>query len=531
MGTILNSTDTDMPVNCPVGQFPDTPAEPLVKKGNRIIKKGNRITPPSANGSEESSKNLPGDAENCGLLDSSTQVDQRQGEFPKPFHGRLYTAIPERLEAPQSMPGNAPARAPISRGDLWERVIGRSVGRDTWIDGQARARRLREQSDDIVRRLENGNIGGRQSRNATTLVGLCTGRADRVSEYRNSNLIPVQQTKNVHDMLRHVRHYVDSTSKKQLRMMVISNGWVPLDQYRETHKGFARRLSRLIADPKFRDAGLEAVFFNIENTINRSPDGVPMLNQHAHLLIRSRRRLGGPRWAELMAWVRGRFPKGYAHDSALTNPAECVKYVFKWGEVEGLTDPELADLFHQTYRLKFFHPVGAIREYRNELKRRGLKLVQVPGHDDRWVWRTISKRCPGTASEESEGDHEADPGQSAMTLLMMQEGDPAKRKGPDANQIIGITMPMPKFSPRFEPCLIVQNYNGDFGDLLTLPHVRALANKARAIWDGREECKPPSSIKDTTTTTVPATGASWEGLLGVPPPSIDDVMARWNNIY
>lgn len=366
-----------------------------------------------------------------------------------------------------------------STGELWEHTIGLEVDRTSWLEGQSRDSILKEQSEDIARRLESQGINAYQSENNTTLVGLCSGDTEKTSSYRNSNMIPVQQSKNVHNMMKDLQFHADnSRNKKQLRMLVVSNGWVSLADYNSEHRAFTRRISKFAADPNTRANGIEVVYYNVENTIHRI-DGVPYLNMHAHILIKSTRKLGPNNWQSFINWVKSRFPKGYVNDSRLRNVKECVKYVFKPCEFELLTDKELAELFHQQFKLKFFHPLGEIKELRKKMKKDGLKLVRMPtGRPDEWKWHMMPKA-------------KANPKQDR------------NNSGCTKNIVLAVTNPMPKFSPRREPCIVVTNYDGNFEGLIKHRNLSDLREQAMRTWRAR------ASMKHTTTTTVRKTSRGY----------------------
>jgi hypothetical protein len=370
--------------------------------------------------------------------------------------------------------------AEIANSVVWERVVGRPIDRGAFIDSQSRARQLLEQSKDVVRRLEAEGIPGRAAE-PVHLVGICTGLSEPAVQFRNSNLIPTVQAKNVHDMLRDVRFVVETTSRKQLRMAVVSNGWQPLDSYREEHKRFTRLLSRFAAAKELDAWGIEILFYNVENTVQRDAGGAPMLNQHSHLLIRSRQRLGAKRWTAFLDWARSRFPKGYFHDAGrVVDPAECVKYAFKPAELDALTSAEFAELFRQTYRLKFFQPIGELRAMRRELKERRMKLVQVPAwfgatREER-VWAVVAK-APVEAKQEKNDS------------------------GSSSNVIVGMTLPQPRFSVHAEPCLIVKGWTGDIDELVRARQLVPLVEKARRYWDRNVAAAAAASMGHTTTTT------------------------------
>jgi len=427
----------------------------------------------------------------------------------------------------------------ITSGEIWETMIGLEVARDTFLDNQIKARELRDQSDALVSRLERMGIQGRTPRGETAVVGLVTGEAERATDYRNCNLIPAQQSKNVHDMLRHVRFLTDVTKTGRLRMLVVSGGWCPIDEYRKHHKAHTRRMSKFASHPKLKSLGISIEYYNVENTIHRDASGTAMMNMHSHVLYRCDRHLG-KKWGEFLEFGGGFFPKRYVNDSKIKKPNEAVKYVFKPSELEALKDVELAELFMQIVGgrekvddetgevlcrpgpdgelvailegpLKFFHPLGEMRRFRSELRANGQKLILVPTKDDRWIWRVTEKK---TREERPESDG-----------------------GRTENIVVAITRPMPKFTPRMEPCLIVDNYNGDFAALIHSNHLEESVSDARAIYQGRmkedavraaneslrgnPEDAPARSapMKHTTTTTVPKRDAKTRLKHRPPPPS------------
>jgi len=369
-----------------------------------------------------------------------------------------------------------------STGELWKKTIGEEIDRNSWFEGQSRDRLLKEQSEDMARRLESQGINAYQKENNTTVIGLCTGIVEKTLAFRNSNMIPIMQSKNIHDMLKHVKYFADKSNKKQLRMLVASNGWVQLTEYREHHKAFTRHISKFAADPVVKAHSVEVVYYNVENTIKRL-DGVPHLNMHTHILIRSTRRLGSKKWKNFMNWAKSRFPKGYVHDERIHNVSECVKYVFKPSEFNELTNTELAELFEQTFRLKFFHPLGEIKSFRKKLKEDGLKLVKMPtGKANDWKWHVMPKAKANASQKRNDS-------------------------GYTDNIVMAVTNPMPKFSNRREPCLIVRNYTGDFEALLSHRKISDLKDQAMQIWRAR------ASMKHTTTTTVRKTSRGYSQLI------------------
>lgn len=420
----------------------------------------------------------------------------------------------------------------ITDKEVWASLVGREVNRDTFLDSQVRARQLREQSEEIVERLERCGLKGRSGRDAVSIIGLVSGQVERATDFRNCNIIPVQQSRNVHDMLKHVRYLMDTTPKKScLRMLVVSGGWCRYDEYRKHHKAQTRRMSKFAAHPKLKEFGIAVQFYNVENTIHRDDDAA-MLNLHSHVLFRSTRYLGKKKWRSFLEFARNFFPKGYVHDSKIEKPNEVVKYVFKPSEFDLMTDVEFAEFAQQVIGgrlrvdaetgeiltrvgledelievregpLKFFHPLGAMREFRSKLRRERQKLIKVPNENGDWQWRTTEKKEPQP----------------------VEETENAKK----GNTVLAITRPMPKFTPRMEPCLIVQGYAGNFDQLVLQNGISSVVSDARELFAERmrkdetaaREAQRAAegearSMEHTTTTTVPEERSV--GRVSVPPP-------------
>jgi hypothetical protein len=420
----------------------------------------------------------------------------------------------------------------VSDRELNAAMIGREVNRDHFIDGQISARLLMEQSETMADRLERCDMQGRSSRGEVTVVGMVSGQAESSTDFRNTNLIPVQQSRNVRDILKSISYMMDTAYRKnQFRMLVVPAGWCRVGEYREHHEAHTRRMSKFAALSELRELGITMFFYNMENTIHRP--GVAMLNLHSHALIRCNRRLGRKKWIEFLDLAKRHFPKGYVHDSKIGKAAECVKYSFKPSEFDKMTDAEFGEFALQVMGgrcqvdaetgeiktrlsdggelievregpLKFFHPLGPLREFRSELKRNRQKLVRVSS-DDGWTWNTTERKKPEPKPEGG---------------------------GATKNIVLAVTRPMPKFTPRMEPCIIVQDYSGDFDQLVREAGLESLVSEVREIFDARvradakalREAENDSqaegdSIRDTTTTTVRERGGAI-GIAGLtePPP-------------
>ncbi|MBT6219741.1 MAG: hypothetical protein HOI45_08440, partial [Rhodospirillaceae bacterium] len=394
-------------------------------------------------------------------------------------------------------------------------LIGKEVDRDGFIDGKIRERELKRQSDAIVARMERGGIKGRTERGELTIIGMVSGQTEAVADYRNCNLLPIQQSRNTSGMHKSISYCIDTAPRKSsLRMLVVSSGWCRFDEYRKHHKAQTRRMSKFAAHPKLKEFGINLIYYNVENTIKR--DGVAMLNLHSHVLFESTRYLGKKKWKQFLEFARNFFPKGYVHDSKIQKAKEVVKYCFKPSEFKLMTDPEFIEFVHQVIGgrvqvdestgevktrigddgqmvdvlegpLKFYHPLGRLKKLRSELKANRQKLMKIPNEKGDWAWQVTEKKKPEVKPDQGSGSTE--------------------------NIVVAITRPMPKFTTRMEPCILAQGYSGDFGALVRKAKIEGIVSEANDIFNQRVQAdakeaekaakSDSSSMQHTTTTTVP----------------------------
>lgn len=270
-------------------------------------------------------------------------------------------------------------------------------------------------------------------------------------------------------------------------MLVISNGWVPVSGYRQHHTEFRRRISRWAAHEKLSDLGIEVVYANIENTLQISEGACAdtiSLNQHSHVIVRCRRYLGREKWTAFIEWTRRQFRKGYVHDAGkIRSPNEAVKYAFKPLSLLELPQDVLAVLAEQCERLRFYVPMGELRELRRELEpvaervdprtgeiipargRRRLIRVQLKGRNVEW-------RILECGSSSSRPDRESEA--SVAT----------------ADVIVAVTLPHARFTRRCEPCLIVSSYSGQLDRLMqNNPGYREIQRQALALYEAHTDPK------------------------------------------
>ncbi len=384
----------------------------------------------------------------------------------------------------------------IDLATLEESQTGRKLDPAQWEKARQERLTLEMQSEDIASRLERCGVKVRDGK--FTMIGLLTESYAEKTAFRNCNIIPSCQSKNTHDMLKSVQFWLDTTKAKKARMWVLSMGYVPLYEYSERHKEFTRLISKLNSNPILKRYGVEFVYYAVENTIKQVVRGpnmkVPMLNLHAHILLKANKFAGREGWKMMLDDVRRIVPKNYLHDSPIAKAAEVVKYVFKPSEFAKFNDDQFACLFNQTKGLRFHTCLGELKEFRAGIKKDGLKLKRIEG-EGQAEWRLVKGR--------KRNDQKDRPPTPDMPV----------------NTVLGITSPAPTFSELYEPCLLVKDFNGSLEQLLTMnPWIEQRMAALRRTAD-RQNARP--SIKDTTTITVQD---SWqdETLDWHPPPSSPD---------
>ena len=375
----------------------------------------------------------------------------------------------------------------IDKATLEEAQTGRELTPEQFEKMCNDRRELELQSIGIAARLKRSGINVYQD--SVAVLGLYTEEFSEKTQYRNTNFIPEVQAKNTHDMLKSVQYYLDTQGEKKCRMWVLSAGWVPLYQYREAHQKFTRFISKFSKHKKLQATQIEFAYYSIESTFHKK-DGMVYANLHAHVLLRAGRYLGLENWKILIEDMRQRVPKGYLHDSPIARAAEVVKYCFKPAEFDLLNDDQMAYLFTAVKGLRFYQPLGKLKEFRGQLKESKLKLKHIET-DSGPEWRLVKSKTRSKDERERENE-----------------------QGGAKKVICGITAPSPVFSETFEPCVLIRNFDGNIQGFLALnPWIEQRMagirqtverqqerHRMRAAQKSRQAAKP--SMRHTTTITV-----------------------------
>jgi hypothetical protein len=211
-----------------------------------------------------------------------------------------------------------------------------------------------------------------------------------------------------------------------------------------------------------------------ELTAERDLNGNWTYHPHANVVINCTKRID---WQAFLAFTTANMPGHWRDCGRLIDANEAVKYFVKPGEVMDHKPLELADLFFATAGLRLATPMGAFRELGRTMKVDRVKLAKrLDATRENWEWCFVRLRNPN------------------QHLC-------AKTVSTD-NQVMGLLPPQPRFSSRFEPCLLVKNYKGDLASLLTVNELESLFRPSQIAWATR------SAIRFTPSPQLPKNFAS-----------------------
>lgn len=317
---------------------------------------------------------------------------------------------------------------------------------------------LVEQSHRIAEALESQGIKAFGSAKLT-LVGICSGDTRELPDFRNVVFIPAIAQRKRREHLQHLEYFLQKHPYS--RMWVFTSGdRVELSGVRERIQKLHRRLSKLNAESFMKSAGASIAFRSTElGDIERNEKGATTFHVHAHTIIHLARKLTKEDWSNLLKGVRSWWKFHFKDSQRIHQARETCKYVVKPGDLEKLTAKELAELYHQTFRLHLVQSLGPLKEQRKFIEENGKKLVRGSrGQSARWeIVDSWEPRKPKRQEEENA----------------------AEQDRPDLEDWILCTRP-PSFalSNKAEPFAVVLNHNGK----------RLEKNrKIRAI---RERCSP-----------------------------------------
>lgn len=218
-----------------------------------------------------------------------------------------------------------------------------------------------------------------------SLVGVLSGEVVELPDFRNIVFIPSVAQRKRHKMLKHLEFFMQE--RPYSRMWVFTSGdRVRLEGVRERITWLHRRLSKLNNQPFFQALGVKIVFRSTElGEVQRDEAGRATFHIHAHVIIDIEKKLSKERWSELLSNVRHWWKHHFSDAKCIRQAREACKYVVKPGDLDQLTDAELAELHHQLFRLHLVQCLGAFKDQRKDIKETKRRLVRLPAPvSSRW---------------------------------------------------------------------------------------------------------------------------------------------------
>ncbi len=262
---------------------------------------------------------------------------------------------------------------------------------------------LFEQSHRIAQSLENEGIRA-YGDSKLTLVGICSGKTIEVPDFRNVVFIPAVAQRKRNALLKHLELFLQQ--HRSSRMWVFTSGErVRLSKVRERIQVLHRKLSKLNAEPLMKAAGVSIVFRSTElGEVERPDQGEPTFHVHAHTIIQLTRKLPKEEWSGLLSQVRAFWVHHFSDSKRIHQARETCKYVVKPADLEALSGPELAQLYHQTFRLHLVQSLGLLREQQNQIKEGRKRIVRRgKGAASRWV--VVDAWDPRNEKDEEEDEN------------------------------------------------------------------------------------------------------------------------------
>jgi hypothetical protein len=371
------------------------------------------------------------------------------------------------------------------------RLSGVEMHPDTWLDGRNKRSVLEAQTITMASKLKLGGFDPlRKEAGRMTLVGLCTGQTEQVTQWRHVNILPSVANLNRRSLVKHLGCFVES--RPFTRYAVITNGVrCGVTELRERLVELGRAVSNWASRSK-REFAVKVYLRASEVTVSqdsvRCADGHWVTewtyHPHANVLFEPASMMQADKWSEFLRWSHDVLPGHWKECGRLADPKEAVKYPFKPSELECLPPEELAVLAEALHGLKLAQPMGEFLLFQRDLETRGVKLSKVPCRQQGWRWCEV-KRLRSGERREDEG-----------------------RKKAVVDQLVAVLSPRPHFLPRMEPCALVMNFSGDLDAVMC--DIKDAIEPALARW---------KALTSTPARQLHAERATTGGVAARPPPT------------
>lgn len=326
---------------------------------------------------------------------------------------------------------------PFKLKDLIDEYTGEVVPPGVWAEGKRREKANEDSTQRMQELLEGGGIEV-ESESNIMFVGAVTGLTKRIRRRRNINLLLSVAQMNRREQQLSLAKYLEEHEKGQYaRYMVITSGErVPaFEDLRQRMRDFGRKISKW-AHKVRREYGVEVVCRIYEMPRNR--DG----SYHLHAnLIYIPPKMTKPGWKLFLQDVHDHFDTVLKDNGKIEDLDEVIKYVFKGDDIEMMTADEAVWLHDSLYNMRLFSAFQGYKDFRNELKDSGKKLVSIKGHIH-YMWKP---KCHRNRDEDEDYEDE----------------DQEEREHPMEvkNVLLTTLQPTAMLSPIKEPVLVIQGYD------------------------------------------------------------------------
>jgi len=241
-----------------------------------------------------------------------------------------------------------------------------------------------------------GMQGMREGPGKIFMVGQVTGEKRDIPMFTQSNIIPAYAQMARRKRALELEYWLSRPENEHDRMWVMTNGPRCLTQdMRKRYRDLNRRLSKLNAEPWFREKGVivcrSVEFGTVEKEnapdsenaetgdfggrIDRDEKGRPTWHPHLHVVFHPHKKMKKAEWTAFLARVRD-FWGDYWHDAGIIgNAREVAKYVTKPQDMASLSPQELAAVYHQLFNARLFEFLGPLKTQYQQLKANDQKRV------------------------------------------------------------------------------------------------------------------------------------------------------------
>ena len=421
-----------------------------------------------------------------------------------------------RVERQAGVPGPAqagtgtPAAGAFDRlpvlgvADLAVELTGHEVHADTWLDSRNERTKLQRMTETLAARLREGGVEPlRKSPSRMCIVGVCTGKVEEVTQYRNINFLPSVASANRSQVLKRMNYFAES--HRYLRYAVVTNGArCPVGELRPRLCSLARSISNFAALPALRALGISVQFRGSEFTARRDVEtGEISYHPHANLVFDCSRRLSPDLWRTFLKLAHDHFPGHWRDCGRLGEAAEAVKYCTKPAELLELDPDELCALALAVQGLHLVQSMGAFAALGRQLDEGGVKLGKRLVRED-WQWCLVRK-----AGRVVDAEKAAKAAASRVEVASWL-GEATAASCDRDDLVLAVMPPQPRFVPRLEPCLLIMNYSGNFARAVEGADLGDLVALASAAW--------AAALTSTPARQLPAVATSGEAAVSPVPP-------------